>query len=464
MGSGSANVAVSRALSGLASGTTYHYRVVATNGAGTSRGADGIFATSAAPAAVTGSATNVTTSSATLNGTVDPNGRATIWYFEYGTSTSYGSKTSEHSAGSGGSAVPVTIGVSGLARGRVYHYRLVATSDAGTSRGADQTFSTAGAPSVTTDAASSVAPTAARLNGRVTPNGAATSWYFEYGTTTRYGSRTPTKNAGSGTNAAKVSFSLTGLRRTTTYHYRLVAANGSGTTAGGDRSFSTSLAPAVRTGAAQSVGTTTATLTGTTDPRGRATTWWFEYGTTTRYGSPTPSRSAGSGVVTRTVTEAVTGLAAGETYHFRLVAKSDAGTSYGGDATLATVGVTLVAPALNVVYGRGIMLSGVVPTRRGGENVTLLRAAARRELVPLGRHRHHRRRRELALAREAPDPDGVRGAVDHGQSAQQIVAVRPAIALRRTATGRFSTRVTGARSFAGAARAAAAAHRRPDAG
>ena len=196
----------------------------------------------------------MTTSSATLNGTVDPNGRATVWYFEYGTSTSYGSKTAEHSAGSGGSAVPVTIGVSGLARGRVYHYRLVATSDAGTSRGADQTFSTVGAPSVTTDAASSVAPTSARLNGRVTPNGAATSWYFEYGTTTRYGSRTPTKNAGSGTNAAKVSFSLTGLRRTTTYHYRLVAANGSGTTAGGDRSFSTSLAPAVRTGAAQSVG------------------------------------------------------------------------------------------------------------------------------------------------------------------------------------------------------------------
>ena len=97
-GSGSANVAVSRALSGLASGTTYHYRVVATNGAGTSRGADGIFATSAAPAAVTGAATNVTTSSATLNGTVDPNGRATVWYFEYGTSTSYGSKTAEHNA------------------------------------------------------------------------------------------------------------------------------------------------------------------------------------------------------------------------------------------------------------------------------------------------------------------------------------------------------------------------------
>ena len=139
-GAGTANTAVSASLTGLAPGTTYHYRVVATNSCGTSRGADGIFTTSAAPVAVTGSATSVTVSSATLNGTVDPNGRATTWYFEYGTSTSYGSKTAERNAGSGGNAVGVSAPVSGLTRGPHYHYRLVATSDAGTSRGADQTL------------------------------------------------------------------------------------------------------------------------------------------------------------------------------------------------------------------------------------------------------------------------------------------------------------------------------------
>ena len=55
----------------------------------------------------------MTTTTATLNGTVDPNGRATTWYFEYGTSTSYGSKTAEKSAGSGtsttGVAAPVSV-------------------------------------------------------------------------------------------------------------------------------------------------------------------------------------------------------------------------------------------------------------------------------------------------------------------------------------------------------------------
>ena len=111
--------------------------------------------------------------SATLNGTVDPNSRATTWYFEYGTSTSYGSKTADRNAGSGTSTTSVSAPVSGLTRGRLYHYRLVATSDAGTSRGADQTFSTTTAPTVVTAAASSIGPTSARLNGTVTANGQA---------------------------------------------------------------------------------------------------------------------------------------------------------------------------------------------------------------------------------------------------------------------------------------------------
>jgi phosphodiesterase/alkaline phosphatase D-like protein len=447
-GAGSANVAVSRALSGLASGTTYHYRVVATNGAGTSRGADGLFTTSAAPAVVTGAATSVTPTSATLNGSVDPNGRATTWFFEYGTSTSYGTRTAAKDAGSGGSAVAVSAPVANLAGGRVYHYRLVATSDAGTSRGADQTFSTTGAPVVTTDAASSVTPTSARLNGTITPNGQSTSWYFDYGTSTSYGARTAVKSAGSGTRATQVNASVTRLRTGVTYHYRLVATNASGTTVGRDRTFSTALQPVVRTDAARDATATTATLTGSVDPRTRATTWWFEYGTSTGYGSRTPSRSAGSGSA-RTVTAAVSGLRPGTTYHYRLVARNDAGTSRGANASFTTVGVTLTIPALRVVYGRGILLSGFVPTRRAGETVTVF-------AQPLGEGSP----RSVATVLTAADGSWrwlakprIRtsyvaqwaGAL----SAASVVAVRPAVSLRRTASGPFSTRVRGAHSFAG---------------
>ena len=448
-GSGSANTAVSANLTGLTPGTTYHYRVVATNGSGTARGSDGIFTTSSAPVAVTGSATSITVTSATLNGTVDPNGRTTAWYFEYGTSTSYGSKTPEKSAGSGTSTMSVSAPVSGLARGRLYHYRLVATSDAGTSRGADQTFSTIGAPTVVTGAATSIGLTSATLHGTVTPNGQVTTWYFEYGTSTGYGSKTTVRNAGSGTSATNVSASLTRLRTATTYHFRLVATNPSGTSVGSDRTFSTSLPPFVQTGAAQDVGPTTATLTGSTDPRGRATSWWFEYGTSTGYGSRTPSRSAGSRAGSRAVSAPLSGLTAGTVYHYRLVARSDAGTSRGADATFTTLGVTLNAPALRVVYGRAIALSGSVPVKRAGEVVTVF--AQRFGDVSFS-----------SIATVLTSADGTwrylakptirtsyMAGWNRGLSSATVVGVRPAVSLLRTADGRLSTRVRGARSFAG---------------
>lgn len=448
-GSGTANTGVSASLTGLTPGTTYHYRVVATNSSGTTRGADGIFTTSSAPVAVTGSATNVTVTSATLNGTIDPNGRATTWYFEYGTSTSYGSKTAEKSAGSVTSTVSVSGPVSGLTRGRLYHYRLVATSDAGTSRGADQTFSTTAAPTVVTGSASSIAPTSAKLNGTVTPDGQATSWYFEYGTSTSYGSKTAAKSAGSGTSSVKVSASVTRLKTTATYHYRLVATNASGTSFGGDRSFSTSLSPAVRTGVAQDVGPTTATPTGSVDPRGRATTWYFEYGTSTRYGSRTSRRSAGSGSGARNVTASLSSLTPGATYHYRVVATSDAGSSRGDDVTFTTVGVTLTTPALLVVYGRGVTLSGAVPTKRAGEVVTVLaqrfgegsfRSIATVLTAADGTWRY--------LAKPTIRTSYM-ASWNRGVSPAAAVGVRPAVSLRRTADGRLATRVAGARSFAG---------------
>src|SRR5258706_537078 len=79
---------------------------------------------------------------ATLNGTVDPSGRPTTWYFEYGTSTGYGTKTPVKDAGSGSGAISVAAAVTGLRTGRTYHMRLVAMNDAGTSRGSDQSFLT----------------------------------------------------------------------------------------------------------------------------------------------------------------------------------------------------------------------------------------------------------------------------------------------------------------------------------
>ena len=141
-----------------------------------------MFTTLTPPGATTGAATGIGTTTATLNGTVDPNSRDTTFYFEYGTSTSYGTKTAVKSAGSGASPQNEAAAISKLQVGKTYHFRIVATSDAGTTTGSDATFTTSSAPVAVTADATPVAVTTATLRGQVTPNGLATTWWFEYGT------------------------------------------------------------------------------------------------------------------------------------------------------------------------------------------------------------------------------------------------------------------------------------------
>jgi hypothetical protein len=96
----------------------------------------------------------------------------------------------------------------------------------------------AGQPSATTGAASGVTATTATLNGTVFANKESTTYRFEYGTTTAYGSQTPTGTS-SGNSGKSVSAGVTGLAPATTYHFRLVATNPSGTAAGADMTFTT---------------------------------------------------------------------------------------------------------------------------------------------------------------------------------------------------------------------------------
>ena len=98
-------------------------------------------------------------------------------------------------------------------------------------------------PAVTTNAATSATATSATLNGSVNRDGQATTYQFEYGTTTRYGSSVPSpaEPAGDGTSAGSESAYLTGLRQGTTYHYRIKATNATGSAYGSDQMFTTSV-------------------------------------------------------------------------------------------------------------------------------------------------------------------------------------------------------------------------------
>jgi phosphodiesterase/alkaline phosphatase D-like protein len=334
---------LSRNVTGLNASTTYYYRVRAYNGAGTSGNSNTISVTTltatGAPVVTTSFATNVASFSATLNGSVDPHGLATTVYFQYGTTTSYGSTTTNQNK-SGNTYQTVAANISGLTASTTYHFRIVATNSAGTRYGADRIFttlSTTGPPVVVTNPATLIASFSATLNGSVDPHGLTTTVYFQYGTTTSYGSTTASQTK-TGNTYQNVAANISGLAASTVYHFRIVASNSAGTRFGADRTLTTLSAtgpPVVTTIAATNVTSSSATLNGSLDPHGLTTTVSFRWGTTTSYGHATPAQSQ-TGNTFRNIAVNITGLTTHTTYHFRIVASNGAGTRFGNDRTFTT--------------------------------------------------------------------------------------------------------------------------------
>jgi uncharacterized repeat protein (TIGR03803 family) len=142
MGHGTNALALSAPLAGLTLGTTYHFRAAATNIAGVVYGSDQTLIDLPPPEVRTLSPTVVTTNSATLNGTVNPNGYSTVAWFQWGATTNYGNLTAAAGMGSGTNALALSAPVAGLTPGVMYHFRIAATNDYGLVYGSDQSFTT----------------------------------------------------------------------------------------------------------------------------------------------------------------------------------------------------------------------------------------------------------------------------------------------------------------------------------
>jgi Tol biopolymer transport system component len=199
------------------------------------------------PTATIDSATGVTANQAMLHGTVNPQGTEapsdTEWHFEYSVDggTTWKSTVGED-AGVGTSPVAVSVEIAGLEPSEDVETRLVAANAAGTTTSSLQTFTTpASVPVASSETPLEIATQEARLTGRIDPEGQATTYHFEYGPTIAYGTSAPVPDgeAGSGHVAVSVSAHLAGLAPGTTYHYRVVAANATGTTDGEDATFAT---------------------------------------------------------------------------------------------------------------------------------------------------------------------------------------------------------------------------------
>jgi hypothetical protein len=203
------------------------------------------------------------------------------------------------------------------------------------------------APTVQTSSTNSTSTSTASLNGAVNPNGAYTTYWFEYGDTTALGSRSVAPVIGSGYYLTPTPAFLTGLRTNTTYYYRLSAKNVFGTVNGSTFTFQTNSTPApkgkapvTRTNGTTGVSRNTATITGEVNPNGFATSYWFEYGKDKEFGFVTQFQATNSGYSYMAVSAAVSGLEPLTKYYYRLNGQNQYGTVNGTTMSFTTTGPT----------------------------------------------------------------------------------------------------------------------------
>lgn len=213
---GNVATAVSAVVAGLMQNTLYHYRVVATNSGGTTNGNDMTFTTGGPPTVVTDPASNITATTAQLNGTVTANNAATTVSFEWGLTTAYGSVAPAVPATvNGTTATAVMANITGLTINNTYHFRCVGVNAGGTTYGTDQFF-LAGCPPVgPAGPITGPAAVCAGSSGKVysiapITNATSYSWSVPAGATITAGAGTTTVTVTFGTTTGNVSVYGTG--------------------------------------------------------------------------------------------------------------------------------------------------------------------------------------------------------------------------------------------------------------
>ncbi len=352
----------------------------------------------AAPAPTTGTASPIGLTTATLNGTVKPNGCSTTVFYQFGLTPNFGRTTASRILSGTLDETPVAAKIKNLLAYRTYYYRLVAKNAEGTRYGETKTFMTVPGESscvtfplslgmfisqtLTPTDCASIYRGAGYFADRYTFYGLAgqmvaielSSFYFDTylflvgpsggvllfndDSGNSLNSRIP-ENTGyfklpvSGTYTLEVTSFLPGA--TGPYYLRLLRGNGLGCVE----------APTVTAAAATGIGSTVATLNGFVNPNLCSTTVFYQWGTTTSYGKTTASTILPSGKETTLVPMALTGLQPNTTYHYRLVANNSAGVRYGADTTFTTLpgtspttGVS-TGPAANIT-ARGATLTGTM--------------------------------------------------------------------------------------------------------
>ncbi len=214
-----------------------------------------------------------------------------------------------------------------------------------------------------------VGHTEAVVTGRVDRSGGPeiTTCEFEYGTSQSYGNSVPctsTETLPYSGSSTEVTATLPGLATGTAYSYRVHAGNANGTNNGVNRTVTPVAVVKLHTKPATGLEPHHATLNGSFDPDNSDTNYYFEYGLDAEYGQRTQMADAGSTPGVKDVAVDLDGLPSGKTFHYRVVAVNELGTTYGTDESFRTASPPDVAgvTATEVLNGTATLNARIAPT------------------------------------------------------------------------------------------------------
>jgi NHL repeat len=378
--------AASANLTGLTLNTTYDFRVVATNADGTTDGNATTFTTLGPASIDSESASNVGSTTAELDTSINPLGNDTTCQLQYVDDTDFQSSgftggnvvtvsCTPQDLGAGNSDVSALADISGLTPNTLYDFRAVATNTLGTENGTATQFTTGPIASIDSESASNIGVQSAELDTSINPEGTDTTCQLQYvndatfqvsgftGSTVTTVGCTPA-DLGAGIGDVSASAQISGLQASTKYDFRAVATNSLGTVDGGATPFTTTPPVSVDSESVTNVTDTGATLKAQLNPNGLDTHYQFQYVTDANFQSsgyadattvPHNAVDIGSGTSDQSATVDLTGLQPSTKYHFRATASNSAGAVNGNDQTFTT-------------YASGLSTS--LPDKRAYEMVT----------------------------------------------------------------------------------------------
>lgn len=345
-------------ISGLNANTKYYYRAYAIVDGEYKYGVVRSFNTKQKVSVETGSATDITDSSATLSGTISGSSQSLTCGIIYGTSSTLsstsGTKKSTTSSGS------YSVSINGLDSNTKYYYRAYVVVDGEYKYGDVRSFNTklnSASISVTTGEATDITDSGATVSGAISGADQSLTCGIIYGTSSTLSSSSGTKK--STTSWSNYSLTLTGLKATTTYYYRAYAVIEGEYVYGEVRMFKTKETIAITTGTATDITESGATISGAISGNSQSLNCGIIYGTSSTLSST--SGTAKSTTSSGNFSISITGLKDNTTYYYRAYVVVDDKYVYGEVRSFKTLQrVTITTGAVTDITANGATLSGMV--------------------------------------------------------------------------------------------------------